>query len=200
MPKSHTARKPSSSLLSTLTKYSLPILFAGALGAALPANANNTTAETVTPAPTATELAQAQAKKAAVHKINAIQRDLTSIRQQALKSHPELVKQAKALETTYKQKAEDIGYNPDAFVAKAETLQEQLRATNMPEEERNALVKEFAAAKQQLAKQRQTLITDPTLVTLQQNLQHDTLAAMKASDPKTDELLNELKHLLETVQ
>ncbi|GHA36175.1 hypothetical protein ACFFLZ_23075 [Photobacterium aphoticum] len=218
MPKSYTLKNPSSSRLATLAKFSLPALLVGALSVSLPATASTTTANSTTGnAVTATAAqtdvltdaqkaaqekakAEALAKKATIHKINAIQRDLTSIRQQALKQHPELVKQAKALETTYKQKAEEIGYNPDAFVAKAEALQKELRKTNMPEEERNKLVKEFAAAKQQLAHQRQVLISDPTLVSLQKSLQQDTIAAMKASDPKTEALLTELQQLIDSVR
>ncbi|MGF1723722.1 hypothetical protein [Photobacterium nomapromontoriensis] len=181
-----------------LFKFSLPLLMAAVVTMAPHVQASNTTT-TSTPATSAAS-ASITAHNQTAYRINAIQRDLTSIRQHALQTHPELVTQTKAFEAAYKKKATDVGYNPESFVNKAHELQSKVQDQALSEKERNALIKEFAAAKQELAKQRERILSDKQLIAMQTQLQNDTLAAMQAYDPKTETLITELAQLLKTKQ
>ncbi|MCW8327777.1 hypothetical protein MD588_03070 [Photobacterium sp. SDRW27] len=139
-------------------------------------------------------------QKETVNRINAIQRDLTSIRQQTLQANPELAEQSKELEAKFQQKAEEVGYDPETFITKAQEIQEQVKDTSLSEEQRSELIKEFAAAKQKMAEQRQAIISDKELMAMQEKLQQETMVAMKAHDPKTEKLVEELNTLVETIQ
>lgn len=172
-------------------KLSLPVMLAAFFTLTQPVQASETTDNVAS---------QAAATKATTQRINAIQRDLTSIRQQALKANPELVEQAKAFESAYKEKAQEIGYNPEEFIAQAQELQVKIRDEGLSEQERSDLLHEFAKAKQTLAKQRQTLLEDESLMALQNELQNNTLTAMKNHNPKTEELVSELNQLIESLQ
>lgn len=172
-------------------KLSLPVMLAALFTLTQPVQASETTDNVAS---------QAAATKATTQRINAIQRDLTSIRQQALKANPELVEQAKAFESAYKKKAQEIGYNPEEFIAQAQELQVKIRDEGLSEQERSDLLHDFAKAKQTLAKQRQTLLEDESLMALQNELQNNTLTAMKNHNPKTEELVSELNQLIESLQ
>ncbi|MBV1843595.1 hypothetical protein [Photobacterium ganghwense] len=172
-------------------KLSLPVMLAALFTLTQPVQASETTDNVAS---------QAAATKATTQRINAIQRDLTSIRQQALKANPELVEQAKAFESAYKEKAQEIGYNPEEFIAQAQELQVKIRDEGLSEQERSDLLHDFAKAKQTLAKQRQTLLEDESLMALQNELQNNTLTAMKNHNPKTEELVSELNQLIESLQ
>ena len=90
--------------------------------------------------------------------------------------------------------------HPDEFINQAQGIQDKVRNAETSEEERETLIKEFAAAKRQLAEQRESILSDEKLMAMQEKLQADTFAAMKTSNPETEELLKELNTLLESLQ
>ncbi|MEJ2763706.1 hypothetical protein VV869_06950 [Photobacterium sp. MCCC 1A19761] len=138
--------------------------------------------------------------KETVERINAIQRDLTSIRQQAMQSNPELAAQAKQLEQAFEQKAKDIGYDPEAFVTQAQEIQTKIQTEQLSKEERSELIQSFIDAKNKMAEQRQQMISDKQLMGMQEKLQQETLIAMKDQDPNTEALVKELNTLVEQIQ
>lgn len=169
-------------------KLSLPLLLLTAMVLAPYANASAVSADSN------------RAQRDTANRIHAIQRDLTSIRQQALQANPELMAQSKELEQKFQQKAEEVGYEPDKFIAKAKEIQEQVQSQTLSTEERGELIKEFAAAKKKMAEQRQAIIADKELMAMQGKLQQDTMVAMQAYDPNTKKLVEELNRLVETIQ
>ncbi|MGF1760289.1 hypothetical protein L4D76_20650 [Photobacterium sagamiensis] len=188
MHKLNTLVKPSPSMKSWFVKMSLPLVFLSMILLAPQVNASGIAADSIV------------AQRDTVNRINSIQRDLTSIRQQTLQANPDLAEQSKQLESKFQQKADEIGYAPEEFIAKAQEIQEQVQDTSLSEEKRSELIKEFTAAKQTMAEQRQAIMADKDLMGMQEKLQQDTFAAMKAQDPKTEQLVDELNNLIETIQ
>ncbi|MCQ1058485.1 hypothetical protein ACQKPX_02555 [Photobacterium sp. DNB23_23_1] len=184
--KTRTQQQPNSVL--NIVKYALPLMLVTMFAFNPAAKASDAATDTIA------------SQKEVTHRINAIQRDLTSIRQQTLQSNPELVEQAKAFEAAYQEKAEEVGYNPDEFISQAQDIQDKVRNAETSEEEREALIKEFAAAKRQLAEQRESILSDETLMAMQEKLQADTFAAMNTNNPETETLMKELNTLLESLQ
>ena len=164
---------------------SMPLLFLTAMLLTSHANASAVSADS------------SQVQRDAANRIHAIQRDLTSIRQLTLQANPELMAQAKELEEKFQQKAEEVGYEPDEFIAKAKEIQEQVQDPSLTTEERRQLIKEFAAAKQKMARQREAIIADKELMAMQDKLQQETMMAMQAYDPNTEKLVEELNKLIE---
>ncbi|PSW21328.1 hypothetical protein C9I98_05150 [Photobacterium sanctipauli] len=177
-----------SSLAVKFAKYSLPLMLVAMFALAPKANASDAATETVAN------------QQETTHRINSIQRDLTSIRQQTLQSNPDLVEQAKAFETAYQKKAEEIGYDPNAFITKAQEIQTKVRDEATSEEERSKLIQEFADAKKAMAMQRESILADEELMAMQEKLQKDTFAAMKEQNPDTEKLVTELNELLTSLQ
>ncbi|WP_053062387.1 hypothetical protein [Photobacterium aquae] len=175
------------SMAQQFMKYSLPLMLAALFAIAPQVRASDAATDTVAN------------QKETIYRINTLQRDLSSIRQQTLKAHPELTAQAKAFELAYHQKAEQVGYNPDEFIAKAKELQTALRNDKLSEEERSSMIRDFAAAKQAMADKREAIIADKALTEMQDKLMADTYAAMKEFDPKTESLTKELNELLHTL-
>ncbi|AJR08937.1 hypothetical protein C9J03_06135 [Photobacterium gaetbulicola] len=187
MHNSKTRTQQQANTVLNLMKYALPLMLVTLFAFSPASKASDAATDTVAN------------QKEVTHRINAIQRDLASIRQQTLQANPELIEQAKAFETAYQAKAKEIGYNPDEFINQAQEIQDKVRNAETSEEEREALIKEFAAAKRQLAEQRESLLADESLMAMQEKLQSDTYAAMKAFDPKTERLVDELNTLLESL-
>jgi hypothetical protein len=129
------------------------------------------------------------------NRIGVIQQELADIRAQTMQSNPALVEQVKTFETTFETKAKEVDYQPEAFLKRAQEIQQQVRDENTTDEQRAELIKTFAKEKQALAKQRESIMADPELSKLEISLQKDTLAAMKKHDPKTETLLKELDTL-----
>ncbi|WP_064603334.1 hypothetical protein [Photobacterium sp. J15] len=169
-------------------KMSLPLLFITAMVLAPFANASAISADA------------SREQRDTVNRINAIQRDLTSIRQQTLQANPELITQSKELEAKFEQKAKEVGYEPDEFINKAQEIQELVKDSSLTEKERSELIKEFTAAKQKMAEQRQAIIADKELMTMQEQLQQDMMMAMQEQDPNTEKLVDELNRLIRTIQ
>ncbi|MDV5169045.1 hypothetical protein [Photobacterium rosenbergii] len=188
MQNSKTRTLQQSNSVFNLMKYALPLMLVTLFAFSPASKASDAATDTVAN------------QKEVTHRINAIQRDLTSIRQQTLQANPELIEQAKAFEAAYKEKAKEIGYNPDEFVSQAQEIQDKVRNAETSEEEREALIKEFAAAKRQLAEQRESILADEKLMAMQEKLQADTFAAMKSTNPETETLIQELNSLLESLQ
>ncbi len=87
-----TLMKQSPSMKSWFIKMSLPLVLLSMMLLAPQVNASNVTANSPS------------AQKETVNRINAIQRDLTSIRQQTLQENPQLAEQAKQLEGEFQKK------------------------------------------------------------------------------------------------
>ncbi|WP_299015404.1 hypothetical protein [uncultured Photobacterium sp.] len=169
-------------------KMSLPLLLLTAMILAPYANASAISADS------------SRAQRDTANRIHAIQRDLTSIRQQALQANPELIAQSKKLEEKFQQKAEEIGYEPGEFITKAQEIQQQVQDQSLSEKERSELIKEFTVAKQKMTQQRRAIIADKELMAMQDQLQQDMVMAMQAHDPKTEKLIDELNRLIEAIQ
>ncbi|MGF1681856.1 hypothetical protein [Photobacterium minamisatsumaniensis] len=188
MQNTKTRLAQSPNLARTFAKYSLPLMFLAMFSLAPKVNASDVATETVA------------SQQEATQRINAIQRDLTSIRQQTMQSNPELVEQAKAFEQAYQKKADEIGYDPNTFIEKAQEIQVKVRDEATSEEERSALIKEFADAKKAMAMQRESILSDEELMGMQEKLQKDTFVAMKKNNADTETLIKELNTLIETLQ
>jgi len=184
----NTLVKHSPSMKSWFVKMSLPLVFLSMILLAPQVDASGIAADSTA------------VQQDTVNRINSIQRDLTSIRQQTLQANPELAEQSKQLESKFQQKADEIGYAPEEFIAKAQEIQKQVQDASLSEEKRSELIKEFASAKQTMAEQRQAIMADKELMGMQEKLQQDTFTAMKAQDPKTEQLVEELNNLVETIQ
>ncbi|MEZ8741639.1 hypothetical protein AB6E21_16525 [Photobacterium swingsii] len=134
------------------------------------------------------------------NKVGVIQQELAAIKQETLQANPKLRQQQLEFEKAFEAKAEQVGYDPDAFMAKAKEIQDELRAAGTTQEQQAKLIKEFSHAKSVLAKQRETIMSDEALMDKEEDLRKATYIAMTKHDPKTKELFGNLDQLLKQMQ
>ncbi|HIF9179986.1 TPA: hypothetical protein ACX6QL_003934 [Photobacterium damselae] len=172
---------------SKLVKLAAPIALACAFSvSAAPAATNS--------APEKPQIS-AQVQQAA-QRVGQIQQELATIRNKTLKANPKLVKDIKAYETAFDNKAKALGYHPDQELKRLREIQTKARDQKTTDAQRKDLAKEFASIQQKLIKQRQTIMSDPAISKMEQQLEKNTITAMKKQDPKTDKLLKELDSLM----
>ncbi|BBC41897.1 hypothetical protein FA893_13975 [Photobacterium damselae subsp. piscicida] len=174
---------------SKLVKLAAPIALACAFSvSAAPAATNSAPAK---------PQVSAQVQQAA-QRVGQIQQEqeLATIRNKTLKANPKLVKDIKAYETAFNNKAKALGYHPDQELKRLREIQTKARDQKTTDAQRKDLAKEFASIQKKLIKQRQTIMSDPAISKMEQQLEKNTITAMKKQDPKTDKLLKELDSLM----
>lgn len=177
-----------SRLASKLLKAAAPLALA-CVFAATPALAKEAT--------TVKASAQISAEQQNIaNRIGAIQQELANIRKQTLQAQPELVKKLKAYETAFNDKVKALGYQPEKLIKRAQEIQLEARKDGLSNAKRTELIKEFAGIRSTLAKQQQTILSDPTISKQDKKVQQDVLSAMKKQNPKSEKLLTELNNLI----
>ncbi|EPT9249672.1 hypothetical protein ACVTNF_001839 [Photobacterium damselae] len=172
---------------SKLVKLAAPIALACAFSvSAAPAATNSAPAK---------PQVSAQVQQAA-QRVGQIQQELATIRNKTLKANPKLVKDIKTYETAFDNKAKALGYHPDQELKRLREIQTKARDQKTTDAQRKDLAKEFASIQKKLIKQRQTIMSDPAISKMEQQLEKNTITAMKKQDPKTDKLLKELDSLM----
>lgn len=132
--------------------------------------------------------------------IRAIQNKLTQIEQAALEANPELKEKRKELESMVQENMEEEGHNPEKDVERLKEIQKKAQSGDMDEEERKALSKEFQEKRQSLAGAQQKAMQDEEIQKAQEELNEQTLEAMKEEDPETEELISKMRQLSAQMQ
>ncbi|OAN17703.1 hypothetical protein A3K86_01935 [Photobacterium jeanii] len=136
----------------------------------------------------------------AANKVGEIQQELAAIKREALQANPELQKQQLEFERAFENKANQLGYDPDAFLVRAKEIQSEIRSADIKQEKQQALIKEFNDAKAELAEQRHAIMSDPELNKMESSLRLATINAMTKQDPKTKALFDDLDRLIQQMR
>lgn len=134
------------------------------------------------------------------NQVGVIQQELAAIKQETLQANPDLRQQQLDFEKAFETKADQVGYDPDAFMAKAKEIQDELRSSETTQEQQAELIEEFGHAKSVLAKQREAIMSDTALMDQEEELRKATYTAMTKQDPKTKDLFGDLDQLLKKMQ
>jgi len=120
---------------------------------------------------------------------------LQQIHEETIKANPELAAQQQQFETRVKDAVEDEGYSVEKGQERTKEMRQKLQSGDLSDSEKQALVKDFQAERQEMAKARKAALQDPEIQQAGKELQKDTMAAMKQQDGQTDQLLKDMESL-----
>lgn len=125
---------------------------------------------------------------------------LGKIRDATFTAHPDLVKQRDAFEKQVEKRMTANGYDTKANIQKLQDIATKLKAEDLDDAKKQALVKEFQQERQGLLSAQRKALAEPKVKKAGEKLQKETLSAMKKQDENTDKLLKRMADLRENLQ
>ena len=140
--------------------------------------------------------AEQQAKiKSIAQEYKQVAGELAEIREATYAANPELAEQRDVFQQKVQKHMADQGVDPDASVASMKGIAKQLKSGEADEAQQKELMQKFQSQRQELAQARQQAMAEPEVKKAGKQLRQDTIAAMKAQNDKTGQLLDRLKSL-----
>lgn len=138
---------------------------------------------------------QRQELRAAHKRVQKLRQEIGQIQQTALKNNPELQKKKKEMRSLILDTMKEDGYTPEADLSRMRELRSKMSkgGKDLPKGERKKLLQEFRKKSQRLMEAQQKALKKEKVQKARDNFRDDLLAAMKEEDPKTEELLKDLK-------
>ncbi|MEX1033730.1 MAG: hypothetical protein WDZ30_10250 [Cellvibrionaceae bacterium] len=137
----------------------------------------------------------AQGQASIEQKAQRVQSQLIEIQREALEENPELRDQGEALEALITATMEEQGATPEADTQRLQEWQQQAQSPDVDQAERQEMAAEFQQLQQDLIRARQMAAEDEEVQTKQAEFQTAMLQAMQDQDPRTEELLAEMREI-----
>lgn len=125
---------------------------------------------------------------------------LKAIHDKAVKNNPDLVKQQKQFQEQVRSAIKDQGYDLDAGQDRMQALVKKLQSKDLSDDQRKEVMQKFQTERQKLTKAQNAALAEPEIKQAGEKLQNDTIAAMKKEDPKTDQLISDMKSKRDQLQ
>ena len=122
----------------------------------------------------------------------AVQQRLKQIQQDTLQAHPELKKQEQSFNDLLVSEMKSKGHTPKKDLAELEKLQARLQGGEVAESERQALMSDFQEKMIAYRKAQAQAMQTQKLQKAQGDLMDAMLTAMKAQDPQTEQLIQQM--------
>lgn len=129
-----------------------------------------------------------------------IQSELARIQQATLEENPELQTQADALETLIADAMKESGTDPQANQERLQELQLKAQNSELPQEEQQALATEFQQIREDMMRAQQEAMQAEEVREKHTKFQSDMIAAMQKQNPKTEELMAQLRKIQTQIQ
>ncbi|CAH9019661.1 hypothetical protein [Candidatus Nitrosacidococcus sp. I8] len=126
-------------------------------------------------------------------KVYAVEMQLDEIRETAIMVNPQLKKEMDQYQTLVLETMTKQGHNPQPILARIETIQAALQNPELEEEKRIDFTREYEKKNIDLQKISQEAMKDEQVQQSANNLSTETIAAMRKQNPKTEELLQQMK-------
>lgn len=128
-------------------------------------------------------------------KAQQVQSQLMEIQRNTLEENPELRDQGEALEALITATMEEQGATPEEDTQRLQELQQQAQDPDMDDAKRQEMAAEFQQLQHDLIRARQRAAEDEKVQAEQAEFQTAMLEAMQEQDPRTDELLAEMREI-----
>jgi len=148
-------------------------------------------------APAATQQSQQQQQKTQqlVQQLRQKAAKLRQIHDETLEANPELQQQQDDFVAMVKQGIKDQGYDIDAGQKRVEQMTKKLKNDDLSEDERKSVMQDFMAERQELTQARTAALQQPEIKQAGEQLQQDTIDAMKADNDNVEDLMQEMDDL-----
>lgn len=162
---------------------------------ALAQNPEPPSANSEAPGPTVTDDGAAQDPLQSMQKAQQVQSELIEIQRLALEENPDLQKKGEELEGLIIERMKEHGSDPEQDLERLQQLQQQAQSPDVDETERQQMAQEFQQIQTELIRARQEAIQDDEVQQEQQQFQTAMLEAMQETNPRTEELLAEMREI-----
>lgn len=129
--------------------------------------------------------------------LQGLQKQLTAIQEKTLESNPELVEQQEAFEQLVREEMQASGLQPDQDVEQIQALQEKIKDSSLPEQERRGHYQQYRQAVMEFQQAQQQVMEKEAVQSAREELNQAMLTAMKSEDPKTEALLSDMRQTQE---
>jgi len=120
---------------------------------------------------------------------------LQQIHEETIKSNPQLAAEQEKFEKQVRTAVQKQGYDVDKGQKRVQEMAQKLQSDDLSDSERQAVMKDFQAERQQMVQARDAALQKPEIQSAGEKLQKDTLAAMKKQDGQTAKLLDDMDSL-----
>lgn len=131
--------------------------------------------------------------QALLREMENVQQELLQIQETAMAQNPGLQEQAEELQQVMLQAMRTEGFEPMQSLDRMEQLERQLQADDVDPAERPKLVAELRGEQQRLMQAEQTALANTEVQQARDQFMEGLLQAMREQEPRTDELITELK-------
>lgn len=127
-------------------------------------------------------------------------KQLKKIHDQAVKNNPQLAKEQKQFQDQVKSAIKDEGYDVSDGQKRMQSMAKKLQSGDMSDKQRKQTMQKFQNERQKMVKARNAALSKPEVKKSGQKLEQDTISAMKKQDPKTTQLISEMKNTRDKLQ
>lgn len=135
--------------------------------------------------------------------ISSYQQDAKKLKQihdKAVQKNPELAKEQKQFQDKVRDEIKNQGYDLDSGQERMQSIAKKLQSKDLNDKQRKQAMQKFQKERGQMMKARSAALSQPEVKKSGEQLQDDTISAMKKQNPKTKELIAEMKNLRKQMQ
>ncbi|MGY3572434.1 hypothetical protein [Vibrio paucivorans] len=132
-------------------------------------------------------------------RVSELQIQLSHIKKQAFEQNPQLVQETDEANKKLDIVAKEIGYDPQGFEQELSNARNELADENITEEKRQEIYRDLQQEQIEQTEKRAEFLQTPEVLQTQQDLQFKVFEEMKKIEPKTEELIQELQMLLNSM-
>ncbi len=184
------------SLFARLTdvRRFLPFAVAAGLVVAMPLQAEEAPQPQGNPPAAAPEQSKQMQEIQNVHaEYMELQKQITQIQQDTLQAHPELKKEEQSLRDLVLEKMSSSGKSAKEDMNEIVKLEEKLRSSETPEDERETLLGEYQKKAVAFRNAQNEAMKNPEVQAAQKKFMDNIMTAMKEKDPQVEQLIQQLQ-------
>lgn len=122
-------------------------------------------------------------------------KQLKQIHDKAVQNNPQLAKEQQQFQNQVKSAIKDQGYDINDGQQRMQSMAKKLQSGDLSDKQRKQVMQKFQAERQKMVKARNAALQKPEVQKAGQKLENDTIAAMKKQNPKTPQLISEMKNV-----
>ncbi|AWN14702.1 hypothetical protein [Salinisphaera sp. LB1] len=120
-------------------------------------------------------------------------KQLKQIHDKTIKNNPQLAKEQQQFQQQVKGAIKKQGYDIKSGQKRMQSMAKKLQSGKLNDKQRKQVMQNFQNERQKMVKARNAALSQPAIKKSGQKLENDTIAAMKKQNPKTPQLISEMK-------
>ena len=120
-------------------------------------------------------------------------KQLKQIHDKTIKNNPQLAKEQQQFQDQVKSAIKKQGYDVKQGQQRMQSMAKKLQSGKLSDKQRKQVMQNFQQERQKMVKARNAALSQPAVQKSGQKLEHDTISAMNKQNPKTQQLISEMK-------